>query len=63
MTKPEVREVARGAWIGAGREARLAGDLLHSRRRLQAVSDGVSRRAGRGDAGDRGRSWWPRTAR
>ncbi len=44
------------ARIEAGREARLAGDLLHSRRRLQAVSDGVSRRAGRDDAGDGGRA-------
>ena len=42
MTKPEVREVARAARPGAGRKARLAGDLLHPRRRLQAVSDRLS---------------------
>ncbi len=42
MTKPEVREVGAPAWAGAGRKARLAGDLLHSRRRLQAVLHGVS---------------------
>ena len=38
LTKPEVREVARQY----GLEARLAGDMLHPRRRLQAVSHRVS---------------------
>ena len=56
LTKPEVREVARRARAGAGGEARLAGDLFYSWRRLQAVFDGVSRGAGRGDAGDGGRT-------
>ena len=63
---PDQAGSARGgaaARIDAGREARLAGDLLHSRRRLQAVPDRVSRRAGRADAGDRRASWWPRAAR
>jgi hypothetical protein len=53
---------ARGARSGAparaeaGREARLAGDLLHPRRRLQAVPHRLSRGAGRADAGDRRRT-------
>ena len=48
MHKPDVREEARRAGSAPVREARLAGDLLHSRRRLQAVSRCLSRGAGRG---------------
>ena len=53
---------ARGARSGAaagpcaGREARLAGDLLHSRAATTRVPHGVSRGAGRGDARDRRRT-------
>ncbi len=63
MTKPEVREVARRAWISAGREAGLAGDLLRSGRRLQAVH---RRRISRNRVRRRQRrraSWWLRTAK
>ncbi len=45
------------------REARLAGDLLRSRRRLQAVSRRLSRGAGRGDSRHRRASWSRRLAR
>ena len=42
LTKPEVREVARQHGLAPGRKARLAGDLLHPRRRLQAVPHRLS---------------------
>ena len=57
MTKPEVRELARAARSGAGREARLAGNLLCPRRRLQAFHRCLSGRAGRGPARYCGRTW------
>jgi tRNA-uridine 2-sulfurtransferase len=47
MTKPEVRELARKHRPCDRRKARLAGDLLRARRRLQAFSRSLPHRAGR----------------
>ncbi len=63
MTKPEVREVAAAARPRPRPKARLAGDLLHSRRRLQAVPHRLPRRAGRTDARQPPASSSPPTAR
>ena len=43
LTKPEVRDVARGARPGHGRQAREPGDLLRPRRRLPRRAAGASR--------------------
>ena len=51
LTKPEVRDVARGARPRHGRQAREPGDLLRARRRLPRRAA----RAGRLDAGRRAR--------
>ena len=54
FTKPEVRELARRIWPGAGEQGGFAGDLLYSRRRLQALYRCLSGGAGRSCAGYRG---------
>ena len=56
MSKPEVRELARQHGLASCREARLAGDLLCPRRRLQEVHRCLSRRAGRSLARHRRRT-------
>ena len=56
MTKPEVREAGAQARPGSGREARLAGDLLCSWWRLQALHRRLSRRERRGSARHCGRT-------